>query len=158
MERINEYVALRERQQQEVNDFPMVFAFNHQQFIEGMHQLGLKATDTDKVYSLGNLGGIYRKSDAEALHAMIDRHASELEAGIKSDTDGTGFAYDMFRYELANHEYCVTYDLEPTLDACGLTIIEVNDSPILKKALNAAKRDYMTAVHRQYGRRYDYTD
>ena len=32
----------------------------------------------------------------------------------------------MFSYELANHEYCITYDIEPTLDALGLTLDEIN--------------------------------
>ena len=38
---INQYQEMRNRQQAEVNAFPMFFAFNKQQFAEGMRKLGL---------------------------------------------------------------------------------------------------------------------
>lgn len=37
----NQYQEMRNRQQAEVNAFPMFFAFNKQQFAEGMRKLGL---------------------------------------------------------------------------------------------------------------------
>ena len=36
----NPYQEMRNRQQAEVNAFPMFFAFNKQQFAEGMRKLG----------------------------------------------------------------------------------------------------------------------
>lgn len=140
---MNKYRTLRDRQQKEFNEFPMFFAFNDQQFDEGMRKLGLKPTDTDKIYRIDYTGGFYRRSDAKAFRDLIDRHAQEMEEALKNDVDGTGFIYDMFLYELGNHEYCITYDLEPTLDACGLSVDDVNNNPALLAGLKKAKADYL---------------
>lgn len=140
---MNNYINLKNKQQQEVNDFPMFFAFNDKQFAEGMAKLGLKPEDTDKIYRLDYTGGFYRRSDGKAFRDMIDRHAQEMAAAIEGDKDGTGFIYEMFRYELANHEYCITYDLEPTLDACGMTYDEVQNNPALMTGLKKAIQDYL---------------
>ena len=51
------------------------------------------------------------------------------------------FAYDMFRYELANHEYGYTYDTDDTVEALGLTYDEIDADPKLKDAFERAKRD-----------------
>lgn len=134
------YTKLKNRHQQEVNDFPMFFAFSDKQFEEGMARFGLKPTDTKKIYKLGNTGGFYLRSDAQKLRDMFDRHNQEMSEAIKNDDD---FVYQMFLYELANHEYCITYDLEPTLDACGLTFDEVQKDQRLADLLKKAKADYL---------------
>lgn len=48
----NQYQEMRNRQQAEVNAFPMFFAFNKQQFAEGMRKLGLSPSDTRQVCSI----------------------------------------------------------------------------------------------------------
>lgn len=135
----NQYKALKEKHQQEINDFPMFFAFNQQQFVEGMAKLGLKPEDTDKIYKLGHTGGFYRKTDAMDLIELFNRHAQEEKDAIAADTTGDGYIFQMFNYELANHEYGYTRDPEPTLDAVGLTMEEIEANPALlhgwKKAL-----------------------
>ena len=140
---MNKYVELHRRQQEEVNSFPMFFAFNDRQFAEGMKRLGLKPTDTKKIYKLGNTGGFYRKSDAQAFRDMMDRHNREMADAIAEDTTGDGFIFDMFSYELANHEYCITYDPEPTLSACGLTMKQVQESTALYTGWRNAKIRYL---------------
>ena len=57
---------------------------------------------------------------------------------MAADIDGTAYLFQMFRYELANHEYNYTGDAEETLDALGLTYGDVNNSPAMRAALNAA--------------------
>lgn len=137
---MNKYTALKEKHQAEINAFPMFFAFSDKQFAEGMAKLGLTADDTDKIYRLGNTGGFYLKSDSQKLSDMLDRHSTEREDAIYNDDE---FVYQMFFYELANHEYCITYDYEPTLDACGLTEDDINNSERLARLLIKAKNDYM---------------
>lgn len=67
------YKELKDRQQQEVNDFPFIWAFNEKQLAEGMQRLGLDpATDKDKLQNIG-AGGIIRKTDAAAMREMFDR-------------------------------------------------------------------------------------
>jgi hypothetical protein len=136
----NAYLDLKREHQKEVNNFPIAFAFSGEQFKEAMKKLGLEPTDTDKVYSMRGTGGIYRKTDAPALREMFDRHAREMQEAIDADLTGDGFIFDMFSYELANHEYGYTWDIEPTLDALGLTLDEVSANEKLKYSLDKACR------------------
>lgn len=144
---MNPYVEMTQRHEKEVAAFPMFFAFSQAQFNEGMEKLGLKPTEVKKVEPIG-LGGFVRKSDVERLDAIFDRQAQELHEAICTDTDGTGFAYEMFRYELANYEYDVTMDATPSIKACGLTVAEVAKSDVLTRALKTAARDLIRNVNR----------
>ncbi len=131
------YVALRERQQKEVNDFPLGFAFSDSQFEEMMKEWGLKPTDTDKIARIGG-GGFVRKCDSEELHRLFDRHSKELQGEIDADEEGTGFVKEMFLYEMYNHEYGYTGDPEDTLMALGLTAEDINNDPKLNAGFCAA--------------------
>lgn len=135
-----DYQALKSKQAAELEAFPIQFAFNDQQFAEGMAKLGLAVTDTDKVVSVLG-GGFVRKTDADALLALFKRHREEKRAEIAADTDGTGYVFQMFDYELKNHEYSYTYDPEPALSALGLKQEEVKASPILSAAFERAKKE-----------------
>lgn len=146
---MNAYIAMENRHQQEVNALPIKFAFSDKQFEEGMKALGLKPTDTDKVYALHGTGGFYRRTDADIIRETFRRHQQEREEAIAADKDGTGYLYQMFRYELANHEYCITYDLEPTIEACGFTVDEVNGNPALLAALKKARKDYLEEAEKK---------
>lgn len=132
---VNTYTALKQKHQEEVNNFPMGFAFSKKDLEEEMAKLGLTATDTDKVVSIGG-GGFIRKTDSKALGEMSSRHKKEMKDAIDNDTIGDGFIFDMFAYELANHEYGYTGEIEPALDALGLTIDEINASESLLYGLN----------------------
>jgi hypothetical protein len=130
---MSKYRELEARHQAEVDAFPFGFAFNEKQFNEMMEKWGLTPDDTDKIYSIGY--GVYvRKSDAEAMHKMFDRHQAEYEAAMQDDE----YLFSMFNYELANHEYCITYDVTDALDALGLTLEEVAANPRMLSALNKA--------------------
>ena len=138
---MNAYTKLKKKHQDEVNAFPMFFAFSQQQFDEGMKKLGLEPTDTDKIYKLGSTGGFYRKSDSEALQEMFSRHVKEEADAIASDPTGDGYIYQMFNYELANHEYGYTWDPEPTLDALGMTMEQIEKDPRLLHGWNKAVKN-----------------
>ena len=132
---MNAYQEMKDRQQKEFDAFPMGAAFSNQQFKDMMKKWGLTVNDTDKIISIG--GGCYiRKTDKEALCALINRLNNEKENAIAADLTGDGFIFDMFVYELANHEYCITYDLEDTLDALGLTAEQINADKRLTHSLN----------------------
>lgn len=136
----NTYKTLKDQHAKEFNEFPMQFAFSNEQFKEGMKKLGLKETETHKVYSFGG-GGFYRRTDSKALGEMIERHNREMNEAIENDQTGEGYIFDMFDYELANHEFGYTWDLEPTLDALGLTMDEVKANERLLHGLNLAKKN-----------------
>ena len=132
----NIYKVMKDQHQNEVNNFPMFFAFNNKQFEEGMQSLNLDPSETDKVYSAG-AGGYYKKTDAEKLHAMVNRHREEMEKAMLNEQ----FVYDMFDYELGNHEYTYTGSITDTLDALGLTFEEVNNNNLLSSCLERACKD-----------------
>jgi len=137
----NPYRELKERQQKEVREFPFFFAYNDNQFIEGMKRFGLSIEDTDKIYKFGDTGGFYLRTDAARLREMSDRHEAEREAAIAADKRRNGYIYHMFRDELINHEFTWTDELDDTLDALGITLEEVNDNPRLKRGLEKAMKD-----------------
>lgn len=136
---MSKYTELKAKHQAEVNAFPFGFAFNQSQFDEMMKKWGLKPTDIREILSIGG-GGYIRRSDADAFKEMFARHESELKAAMQDYE----FAFEAFNYELANHEYCITYDLDDTLDALGLTMDEIKADPqmlhILERAI-AAQED-----------------
>lgn len=137
---MNRYLELKQKHQDEVNKFPMAFAFNKRQFEEGMKKLGLEPTDTDKVYRLGGTGGFYKKTDAEALHGMFKRHSTEMQQAIDSDETGEGFIFEMFDYELGNHEYTYTNTIEDAINALGLTPDDIRSNERLQNGLRKAKK------------------
>lgn len=136
------YLEMKRRHEKEVNSFPMMFAFNNEQFKEGMEKLGLKENETDKIYSIGG-GGYIRRSDSKSLSELMNKHDREFDEAVKESDD---FIFEMFDYELSNHEYCVTYDVSDTLRALGFTHEEVKAnsrlSEGLKKAIKNQKTDW----------------
>jgi hypothetical protein len=105
-----------------------------------MENLELTIEDVDKTCTVPG-GGFMRKTDAKSLGNMLLRHSKEMEQAIAQDTEGTGFILDMFEYELANHEYNITYSVEPTLDALGITAEDLAKNPALLYGLNKASEN-----------------
>ena len=137
---MSKYTELKAKHQAEVDAFPFGFAFNQKQFDEMMVKWGLKPTDIREILSIGG-GGYIRRADADAMKEMFARHEAERKVTMQDDE----YLFSMFNYELANHEYCVTYDVTDALDALGLTLDEVNSDPrmtsALKRAIAANERD-----------------
>lgn len=139
MTTINEltYTQLNKKHQDEVNAFPYGFAFNKEQLIKMKEDLPL--SKGEKYIDLG-MGSFVRESDYPALDKMMGRHKDEFDSAIANDTTGDGFIFQMFNYELANHEFGYTGDIEPTLDALGLTEKEILASTALSNGLRKASR------------------
>ena len=118
----------------------MAFAFNNEQFKEGMEKLGLDVTETEKILSLSG-GAFIRKTDVGAFNAMFDRIRAEENEARKNDD----YLFQMFSYELSNHEYNYTNDLTDTLRSLGLTVEEVKASKqlgdALLKAINNSRKE-----------------
>lgn len=137
----NSYDKLRDIQQERFDSWAndhMFFAFNMDQFREGMEKLGLDPErDQDKIYSVPG-GGYHRKEDAEALHRIIEKNHSELWEAIAADQTGEGFIYEMFVSELFNHEYGYTGEPEETLDALGIDPEDIENNPALSHGLAKA--------------------
>jgi hypothetical protein len=139
---MSSYTDLKNKHQKEIDSFPLGFAFNKEQFVEMMRKWGLTENDTDKIYSLGVGCSYIRKSDSQAFHDLIERHRKEREDAMNADLTGEGYIYEMFAYELANHEYSYTWDLEETLDSLNLTRDEVIKNDRLRAGLKKAVSKY----------------
>lgn len=133
------YTEMRARHEKEADEFPCFFAFNDEQFKEGKKKLGVRS---NKELYRGIAGMFYRKSDSEKLKELLHRHTAELHEAYRDDT----FLYNAIRYELANHEYCITYDPEPTLDALGIEANEMFMNTHRHKIWKAARKDYLESV------------
>jgi hypothetical protein len=69
---------------------------------------------------------------------MVERHGQELKTAMEDKS----FAVGAFRYELNNHEYCVTHDNSDALSALGLTDADLEGNKTLKSAFGAALKQY----------------
>ena len=130
------YKKLNDEIQRRYNEFPMKFAFSDEQLKKGLAELG--CSDVSEVVSIGG-GGFIRRSDVDAFNTMARECANLHDTSIANDDE---YVETMFYYELGNHEYCVTMDIEDALDACNLTADEVNNDPRLRKLLAAALKRY----------------
>lgn len=140
---MNAYLEMMKRHQQEVNEFPIKYAFSKEGFERGMRELGLDPiSDKDKVVSVSG-GAFIRETDKRAFIDMFERHTRERDEAVAADTTGRGFAYDMFRYELGNHEYAYTRDLTETIDALGYDEDDFAQNASLAKALENARNDFL---------------
>ena len=145
MKKANQYREIEKKIQDIISTMPIRYAFGQEQFNKNVIEyFGFKSMDEahEKLYDNG-YGGYYLRTDSNLIKEAWDKIHKMKEAAIKQDIDGTGYIYDMFYYELVNHEYCVNEDIEDTLDACGLTVEEVNNSKILQNALKLAIENYM---------------
>ncbi|MEA3431490.1 MAG: hypothetical protein U9R01_02255 [candidate division WOR-3 bacterium] len=108
---------MKRKQEKELNEFEgLFFAFNNEQFREGMEKIGLTADDTSKIYSLP-WGGYILKTKSKAFHEMFKRSSVEMEKAL----EGEEFLREALTYELCNHEFCITGDPQEALDTLGLT-------------------------------------
>ena len=143
---MNLYRQQKARQEKEINAFfhdNAFFAFNEQQYKDGLKKLGLKESgDELKIISIG-AGGYLLTDKKGEYKELFNRIAEERKAAIEDDETGAQFAYDMFYYELNNHEYSYTGRTEDAISALGLSYSEIRENPRLKEALDKACKDVM---------------
>ena len=136
---MNAYQEMKNRHQKEIGGFPSFFAFNDKQFKEGMEKLGVK--DTNELCQ-GFAGMVYRKADAEKLKELLERQDKETKEALEDDK----ILHDAIVYELANHEYCVTYDETDTLCTLGIGRDELMKAGRLADIFDKARADYLDSV------------
>lgn len=116
------YIEMKNRHQQEFDNFPCFFAFNMSQFNEGMKKLGLEPDETDKIYK-STVGMFYRRSDSARLRELLAKADKELSEALEDES----FFRSALQYELDNHEYSITCDPEPALDALCLSLDSMSE-------------------------------
>lgn len=144
---MNRYEELINRQQKEFSELPLKFAFGNKQFGEMMKGWGLDPDkDLDKICSVG-AGGFIQKKDLEQLREVRKRHVSEMNDAVMGDVTGDGFIYEMFSYELNNHEYGYTGDETEALAALGYDFKQIESDSRLKHGLEKAKTEIMRSEY-----------
>lgn len=103
-----------------------------------MESIGLNLKETKKVAYLG--AGVYIRADEiQNYKKFKDKQRKEFEENMKI----YDFAKSAFKSELANHEYCYTMDPYDAINALGYTSDEINNDPLLHKALKTAKKELL---------------
>ena len=108
------------------------FAFSNKQFEEMLIKLNAQPKD---LYDLG-AGTFILKNRYDDFMKLINYYDMKLDELMKD----YNFAYSGFTYELANHEYNITYDYESTLNALNLTEDKIINDYTLFKAFKEAKK------------------
>lgn len=134
---MNQYEKMKIRHQNELDSFPFFVAFTGDDFKRGLRRLGLKENDSDKISYVKN-NVFIKKEDLATWNNMFERHKKEMEDLINNDKIGTGFIYDMFLFELINHEYGYTGDITDTIKELNFTEEEIKSNPALEKGLKMA--------------------
>lgn len=139
---MSKYLELKNNNQKRFNDFSKnyiywIFAFSSKGFEYKLKEHGLTK---DEIISIG-AGGFIKKEHKELYLKEMNRlHANNEFKQVKDDDVEVKKA---FIYELANHEYCITYDLDDTLEALGTTEEEIKKDTRLKKILKEAINEYL---------------
>ncbi len=129
------YLELKRKHTEQLNNFPMEFAFNKEQFQEGLDKLGVEKENICTIPG----GGFIRKADAKALGDLLLRQTKEMDQAMLDDD----FLINAIEYELGNHEYCITHDPEQTLNALGIDL--ENDDERVVGCFKTARKNYLAA-------------
>ena len=118
------YLEIKEYYHKQINNFPVIFAFSKTQFDEKYNTPEFKG---HKLIKTG-VGGYIRKKDKWKWLNLWSRRAQDI-AVLK---DNEHALLEAIVYELGNHEYGYTYDIEPVTETFGL-----NEShhDLLKRAI-----------------------
>ena len=130
---MSKYLELKERHQKEINDFPIAYVFGDSEEKRKELMKKLRVDSLDEVISFG-CGGYIAKANKKAFVDLAKTHSQE----IRNNYNDLDFVVDMFVYELENHEYGYTGDIEETLDALNLTLDEINANQTLVMGLKIA--------------------
>lgn len=127
------YLDLQEKHREELNNFPIAYAFNDQQLKEALVKLGVDSID-ECVTVFGH-GDIVKRGDAKKFIDMLKRHAREVKDAIVADKE---FAEAAFLYEMDNHEYAINWDGDDDVLRCfGLDyeeLVELNLEDAYRRA------------------------
>lgn len=130
-----EYLEQKEKHEKELNEFTgMFFAFSEEQLEKGM--LKVNASTESELASIG-AGCYILKSKVQSFKDMLDRHDAEKKQ-IKENQRNL---LEAFVYELKNHEYCITWDINDALEVLGLKVEEVPPEILEEAKLLANQTD-----------------
>lgn len=129
------YLDLLDKQREEVNSFPIAYAFDNKQMEEALKKLGAKKEECVTIFGHGD---IVKKENAPKFIAMLKRHTREVKGLITSDND---IAEAAFLYEMDNHEYAINWDGDDDVLRCfGMDFDDLQEAGLMdayRRARNA---------------------
>lgn len=129
------YLALQKKHREEIEAFPIAYAFSEQQLKEALEKLGVN--DIRECVTIFGHGDIVKKSDAGKFISMLKRHTEEMRESLKDEE----FAEAAFLYEMDNHEYAINYDGDGDVLGCfGLEIDDLEKMGLARAYAIARKR------------------
>lgn len=131
----NKYINLKNRIAEIIGGLPYFYAFNEEQLKRGMEKYNVSIKDGLKRIGYG---AFVPKDKVEVVNNGFDK-CERLREEFLSDYDNL---VEALQYELANHEYCITFDHEDAVKALGLTDLSEEQ----EKALEEAKEKYLSTV------------
>lgn len=136
--RASDYWNLRKEKQQQYNDFSnkyIFYAYNQEQFNDGLNKLNCKESDLVRVYP-GTFLLKEKRNDFNELLKNLD--VSEI---LKNDID---LMESAIYEELNNHEYIILFDPQTTIETVynelGLSPDDKTAAAAMKKATNLIER------------------
>ena len=126
---MNKYLQLKKEIEKEITNFKSFFAFNEEQLNEGLKKLNC---DKNDLCSCG-MGEFINRKDKEKYVKMW-LNINKKEKDFLQDEENL---FNALCYELNNHEFGYTYELEPTLNCLNLTYETLTDKQ--KEILERAK-------------------
>lgn len=143
---MNRYKELRDRQQKEFDEANLMgYAFGNEQFKALMERWGINPDKEEELKKVAHVyaGAYILVENIPAYKELRSRQTAEFEAAVAEDKTGDGFIYEMFLYELNNHEYGYTGDTEDTLEELGYSADDIMNNPQLKHGLEKAAGEIM---------------
>lgn len=131
------YKEVKEKYQKQINDFPCIVAFSKKSVVKKLSDLNVNS-----IYDLKQIipGYFIRKSDVETFKQININKQNEIKT-LYNGYKGYRFAKSMFKCELNNQEYCITYDLTDTLEVLNLTLEEIKNNKNLRIGLKLALKE-----------------
>lgn len=125
------YIEFKKQQYEKLNNLPIFYAFNKEQFEKGMAEKGVKLED---VFDMG-AGAYCDKKNVKLIDEAFD--SSKILVKL---LENTKFFEEALKYELWNHEFSYTGDPRDAMEVLSITKDDIkkhadNGSELAKKIL-----------------------
>ena len=132
------YLDLQDRHREEINAFPIAYAFSDEQLKEALEKLGAKSVK--ECVSVMGHGDIVKRENAKPFLDMLKRQAQEVKDLLISDPE---IAEAVFLYEMDNHEYAINWSADEDVLGCFAIDWEWIREHGLQLAYESARRKHM---------------
>lgn len=135
------YKQLKARHTKEINEFyGLFFAFDNETFYKRLADFGYsnaKELNLKEIVVYIGAGGYLIKSKVQDWNDLYKKQDKELKEFKKHEKELIkGIVYEMF-----NHEFCITYDMQDALDCFSLKYSEL-DKNFIKKIMKEYNKQY----------------